>query len=110
MSNALDGYLLFKLVDNVIDVISIYILDLNVRIEFNEVFYVQESTTDPHINLITFFYLNVHPTLSKLIDTLWLPQEENFHIFTLRVLVDELRQSQVNMVELVRNVKTQTLF
>lgn len=75
-----------------------------------ELGHMKVTTANSDINLITFFKLDMYFSLSKSVNSLGLPKEKYLHIFSFRILIDELSQSQVNIVKLVWDVKTVSIF
>ena len=69
-----------------------------------------KATTHSAQDLVASFYSDVNTLWPKLVNSFRLPQEHNFELFSLRILVDVLAQSLVNGVSLSRDVEIKFVF
>lgn len=104
-----DSLCLQLVVELLNDIISLDHFDLGSRVNLDEFFNRQESSPDANQDLVTVLNLDMDLALTELVDAFRLSQEQDLHFFALWELIQEIGQSHIDPVELMRNIKTQAL-
>lgn len=71
-------------------ILPLDLVHLRWRVRLDKLGRSHEASADPYQHLAALFDPNMYPLLPKLVHAFRLPQEQYFHLFFLRVAVDEV--------------------
>ena len=88
------------------NVFPLNLLNLLLGVLLDEVINMHEATSDSHHDLIPLLNLDVNSLLPELINALRFPQKHDLHLFPLRVFVQVIAKSLIDLTILLCDVNS----